>query len=95
MEDLIRRIDVLHMIDDVEMSLFSDANKIREEYACRIMRFKLAEMPVVDGTPVVRCADCIHSTRSPWGHPTLRWCPILDSHKRPDWFCADGRKKDE
>lgn len=49
----------------------------------------------IDAVEVVRCGDCIHSMRSPWGHPTLRWCPLRDSHRSPDWFCADGRRERE
>ena len=55
----------------------------------------LERVPIVDAVPVVRCADCIHSSRSPWGHPTLRWCPLRDSHRSPDWFCADGKKEEK
>jgi hypothetical protein len=53
----------------------------------------IAQVPAVDAVPVVRCGECIHSTRSPFGHPVLRWCPAQDTHKRPDWFCADGRRE--
>ena len=52
----------------------------------------IARFPAIDAVEVVRCGECIHATRSPWGHPTLKWCPMQDMHKRPDWFCADGRR---
>ena len=51
--------------------------------------------PTVDAVPIVRCGECIHSSRSPFGHPVLRWCPLRDSHRSPDWFCADGKRKGE
>lgn len=46
-----------------------------------------------DMVEVVRCGNCVHGSKSPWGHPTLIWCPLRDSHRNPNWFCADGKKE--
>lgn len=55
----------------------------------------LVKQRAIDAVPVVRCGECIHSSRSPFGHPVLRWCPLRDSHRSPDWFCADGKKEEK
>lgn len=55
----------------------------------------IEKAPVIDAVTVVRCGECIHSSRSPFGHPVLRWCPLRDSHRSPDWFCADGRREEK
>lgn len=57
------------------------------------IRCCIKDLSVVDAAPIVRCGECIHSSRSPFGHPVLRWCPLRDSHRSPDWFCADGRRE--
>lgn len=53
----------------------------------------IEKAPAVDAVEVVRCADCENYTRSPWKHPTIGWCKLAGSHRRPDYYCADGRKK--
>lgn len=47
-----------------------------------------------DTIQVVRCKDCRHCGRSPYGHPTIGWCIIAGHHRRPDYYCADGEKKE-
>ena len=75
-------IDLGHLRSPTEICL-SELNVIR----------MLDAQPAIDAVPVVRCGECIHSSRSPFGHPVLRWCPLRDSHRSPDWFCADGRRE--
>ena len=38
-------------------------------------------MPTVDAVPVVNCKDCIHNKSCMWSEP--------------DWFCADGKRKEQ
>ena len=50
-------------------------------------------MRLKDLIGVVRCKDCKnHECTDMYGD----WvCEIDGSHRSPDWFCADGVKKDE
>lgn len=80
MSNLIDRDDVLE--------LFQGNGWLLES----IIRRCIEDLTVIDAVPVVRCGECIHSSRSPFGHPVLRWCPLRDSHRSPDWFCADGKR---
>lgn len=50
--------------------------------------------PTIDAVPVVRCGECIRHARPLFAHPTLLWCPLIESHRKPDWYCADGKRKE-
>lgn len=43
---------------------------------------------------LVRCKDCKHSGMGVIGHTQL-FCPAHAEYHDPDWYCADGVKKDE
>ena len=51
-----------------------------------------------DGTlaEVVRCKDCT-DWESEWGDATdgQHFCPTVDRWTSPDWYCADGERKDD
>ena len=57
-------------------------------------------MPTADVVEVVRCNDCIFSKRDMDVHPDPkilnkdRWCELYGM-KPPDWFCADGERRDD
>ena len=93
MSNLINRDALLEAID---AEFFKTDPMSEEQLGFLTCRRITREFPstAVDAEPVVRCGECIHSTRSPFGHTVLRWCPMQDTHKRPDWFCADGKKKE-
>ncbi len=82
-----RLIDADNFLD-----LFYVASAGQDKAFVSAVEMVAEDTPTIDAVEVVRCGECIHSARSPFGHPVLRWCPILDSHRRPDWFCADGRR---
>ena len=48
-----------------------------------------------DAVPIVRCGECIHRRKPLYPHPSLVWCPLIEHHRMPDWFCADGRRMKE
>ena len=48
--------------------------------------------PTVDGVAIVRCKDC--DNKECWGRSGDVVCGIDGNPHRPDWFCADGVKKD-
>ena len=51
--------------------------------------------PTVDAVPVVRCRDCV------WYTDNGRDAPVCDNlhrmyiHRRGDWFCANGERRDD
>ena len=48
--------------------------------------------PVIDAVPIVRCGECKHRRKPLYPHPTMIWCPLIEHHRRPDWFCAYGKR---
>ena len=67
---------------------------------CEIDKVKDARKePRPDLVEVVRCKDCIFSKRDMVVHPDPkilnkdRWCELY-GRKSPDWFCADGERRD-
>lgn len=58
-------------------------------------RFLVAIKPA-DVRPVVTCADCKYNKRKVtdlWGNDAIQ-CITGQTH-RHDWFCADGKKREE
>ena len=58
---------------------------------------KLDELESVDAVPVVRCGECKHFVENTW--ECSRLCDRFgdeysDARVYPDWFCADGERKD-
>ena len=56
----------------------------------------LETVPAADVRPVVTCADCKYNKREVtdlWGNDAIQ-CITGQTH-RPDWFCADGKKREE
>ena len=56
---------------------------------------RIKKAPTIDAVEVVRCKDCVHYGKSPFRHPTIGWCIIAGSHKKPDWYCGDGERRSE
>ena len=55
----------------------------------------IEDLTVIDAVPIVRCGECIHRRKPLYPHPLLVWCPLIEHHRMPDWFCADGRREKE
>ena len=49
---------------------------------------------VIDNPKIIHCMNCKHYGRSPFGHPTIGWCMIAGNHRKPDYYCADGKERD-
>lgn len=62
-----------------------------------LMLYEIADMildaPAVDAVPIVRCGECIHRRKPLYPHPAMIWCPLIEHHHHPDWFCAYGRRE--
>lgn len=67
--------------------------------ACEVddVKAELEEAPTIDAEEVVRCKDCIHAKEiTQYGcSECVRHCEKLKIVTSPEWFCAEGRKKDE
>lgn len=48
-----------------------------------------------DVARIVRCGECIHRRKPLYPHPTMIWCPMIEHHHHPDWFCAYGKKEEK
>lgn len=51
--------------------------------------------PTLDAVEVIRCKDCKYWGESPYHHPIIGWCMLAGHHRRPEYYCADGRRKDD
>lgn len=52
-----------------------------------------ASAPAADVVEVVRCRDCKHNITSST-RQFYQWCDEHHEYHVPDWFCADGKRKD-
>lgn len=50
--------------------------------------------PTVNAVEVVRCGECKHRRKPLYAHPALIWCPLIEHHRHPDWFCAYGKREE-
>ena len=49
--------------------------------------------PTVDAMPVVLCKDCENGGIDSTSYPHY-WCSAHSEYHVPDWFCADGERKE-
>ncbi len=58
----------------------------------------LANMPAADVVEVVRCKDCKH-WETEWSPNNAQFgehfCPFIGINTAPDWFCADGQRREK
>lgn len=71
-------------------SLMKDANRIAHAIEAAVKA-----VPTIDAVPIVRCGECKHRRKPLYPHPSLVWCPMVEHHRSPDWFCADGKKEEK
>ena len=55
----------------------------------------LNDMPTIDAAPVVRCTDCMHSYGAYLCGGYCTYCDYLDCVVQPDFYCADGKRKED
>ena len=70
---------------DSEIKIRADAS--RHTFLEAILRTN--DMPTVEQPQIVRCKDCKH-----YDSETQSCLDGLDGIFQPDWFCADGERKD-
>lgn len=94
------------VIDTPSRLPHGDANPYATRYATQLdertkFKFMLADTPAADVVEVVRCKDCKHRRVAEYG-PMKYECELDTGdpycHGRqawwPDWFCAEGVRKD-
>ena len=92
MSNLIDRDALLEAISEA----FFKTNPMGEEQLGFLTCSRIArEFPSTAAAEVVRCGECQHRRKPLYPHPSLVWCPLIEHHRRPDWFCADGRRERE
>lgn len=80
-------LDVMTQSDVIMLDVSIVANAIallKEQNNC-----ENCAIAIEDRQPVVRCRDCKHWEPERDGH-----CPYNHIFTAPDWFCADGERKD-
>lgn len=56
----------------------------------------VTDTPMVEYAPVVRCKDCKWWKNAVgWGGVDLKKCELSESVRKPDWFCADGERRED
>ncbi|MCR4622645.1 MAG: hypothetical protein K5663_11250 [Clostridiales bacterium] len=65
----------------------------------RAVRTKdIREYPTIEAEPVVRCKDCKYGQYEEWDNgecvDKTVYCDGYGIHK-PDWYCADGERREE
>ena len=85
------------MSDYIEREAVNDL--IKAECSPKVAAYLIdavAAIPAADVRPVVTCADCKYNTREVndlLGNKAIQ-CITGLTHRR-DWFCADGKKREE
>lgn len=54
----------------------------------------LGKQSTIDAVEVVRCKDCKHSEEALLPNQEL-WCNVKENYCILNWFCADGKKREE
>lgn len=71
-----------------------DRVALLEKGCCgRISIRDVREAAKIDAIKVIRCRDCRHYGRSPFGSGEVGWCKLAGEHKRRDFYCGYGKKR--
>ena len=93
-----RYIDAEKLKDDIAV-LFERNEKQIDDFLANCVD-DLIDAPTADVVEVVRCKECIFSKRDMDVHPDPkilnkdRWCELY-GRKSPNWFCADGERRED
>lgn len=71
-----------------------ECNSCEYEHMEYVRAEDVQNAPVVDAVEVVRCKDCIHTTRSKANPEKIICClTLMCGTTKPDFFCAHGERK--
>lgn len=88
----VRLIDANALTDEFEWCKQQAAECNRKEWDEIITR--VSKQPTVDAVPVTRCEDC-KWCEYPAHNSTKYGCKLFDRCVKWDWFCADGKRKEQ
>lgn len=88
-----------NLIDRNALKIYINPGHLRSPTEICMSELNVIQMidaqPTIDAVPVVRCGECKHHRKPLYPHPTMIWCPLIEHHRRPDWFCASGKKEEK
>lgn len=81
-----------NMVREAVMSVTDDYNTIM-----KLLKAFADQPPLTDVIEVVRCKDCRWWERDyqPRYHPDERPCNMVGMGTPPEWFCAEGKRRDD
>ena len=58
-----------------------------------VERMKREALELLQAPEIVRCKDCVYATHifEPGTLPYIKCCGVA---REPDWFCADGKRRE-
>lgn len=81
--------------DGISRHMVANAIALLKEQDADMIALKNAYKELAEkGSVIVRCKDCKQGEQSVLPNRHL-WCRIHEFYREPDWFCADGVKKDD
>lgn len=88
-------IDRDALLEAIDAAFFKTKPEDEEQLGILTCRRIVRVIPGVESVSIVRCGECIHRRKPLYPHPTMIWCPLVEHHHHPDWFCAYGRREKE
>ena len=76
----------MRLIDIEDKALLAELREVE-----RALTIKAA--PTVEAVPLVLCKDCRWWENH--GATSRMWLPCQVTHTHPNWFCADGERKND
>lgn len=73
------------------MSRYTDVDSLKRELKRSAMLALVERAETVDAVQVVRCMDCRHKCGEHDGYI----CCDKNIWHEPDWYCADGKRKEQ
>lgn len=87
-EKPVARCDYRGLMDDAIALLKGQEEKIKTMHIAQNVIADYLIQP-----EIVRCKDCKQGEQSVLPNRHL-WCRIHEFYREPDWFCADGKRKE-
>lgn len=91
--ELMRGTSMLKVFPD--WKYLASASKSKVCFYASEVKHIIINAPAIDAVPIVRCGECKHRRKPLYPHPTMIWCPLVEHHHHPDWFCAYGKKEEK
>ena len=84
---------IVELYQDQPMDWTGSDAEVQEFIDWELFRDMVINFPTIDAVPVVRCKECIHSYDDLCG--LCCTCgPYVDCVVQPEFYCADGKRKE-